>query len=73
MTDFGIGILSALKSVKKYSKIKNCHETVTLAVEESVSSRKSGAAGLGLWHIRRFARVNQGTMTVISGDGKVNF
>ena len=43
-----------------------------LAVEEGVSSRK-GRAGLGLRHIRRFARINQGTMTVISGDGKVNF
>jgi hypothetical protein len=72
VTDLGIGIHDSLKKVKKYSKIKNCHEAITLAVEEGVSSRK-GKAGLGLWHIRRFARVNQATMTVISGDGKVNF
>jgi hypothetical protein len=72
VADFGIGIHDSLRKVRKYSKIKNCHDAITLAVEEGVSSRK-GQAGLGLWHIRRFARVNQATMTVISGDGKVNF
>ena len=43
-----------------------------VTIKEGVSSRK-GKAGLGLSHIRRFARVNQGTLTVISGNGKVNF
>ena len=73
VTDFGIGILNSLKRVRKYSRLKTCDEAITLAVEEGVSSRKGKPAGLGLSHIRRFARVNQGTMTVISGDGKVNF
>jgi len=72
VTDLGIGILNSLKKGKQYSRVKGSHEAITRAVEEGVSSRK-GKAGLGLWHIRRFARVNQGTMTVISGDGKVNF
>lgn len=73
VTDFGIGILRALRSVKEYSNLRSSHEAITLAVEEGVSSRKGRVAGIGLSHIRRFARVNQGTMTVISGDGKVNF
>lgn len=73
VTDFGIGILNSLRKVKEYSTvIRNSHDAITRAVEEGVSSRK-GKAGLGLSHIRRFARVNQGTLTVISGDGKVNF
>jgi len=70
--DVGIGILHSLRKVKQYSGLTNSHEAITLAVEEGVSSRK-GKAGLGLSHIRRFARVNQGTLTVISGNGKVNF
>jgi anti-anti-sigma regulatory factor len=73
VTDFGIGILRALRSVKEYSNLRNSHEAITRAVEEGVSSRKGRVAGIGLSHIRRFARVNQGTMTVISGNGKVNF
>lgn len=72
VTDLGIGILNSLKKVRQYSSITASREAITLAVEEGVSSRK-GKAGLGLSHIRRFARVNQGTLTVISGDGKVNF
>lgn len=72
VTDFGMGILASLKKVARYSEIKTSDEAITRAVEEGVSSRK-GKAGLGLSHIRRFARVNQGTMTVISADGKVNF
>ena len=70
--DVGVGILHSLRKVKQYSGLANSHEAITLAVEEGVSSRK-GKAGLGLSHIRRFARVNQGTLTVISGNGKVNF
>jgi anti-sigma regulatory factor (Ser/Thr protein kinase) len=73
VTDFGIGILKALKSVKIYSGLRTSHEAITRAVEEGVSSRQGKTAGFGLTHIRRFMRVNQGTMTVISGDGKVNF
>ena len=72
VADFGLGILNSLKKVKRYSMIGTSHEAITLAVEEGVSSRR-GKAGLGLSHIRRFARVNQGTMTVISANGKVNF
>jgi len=73
VTDFGIGIFRALTTVKAYSNVKNSHAAITLALEEGVSSRRGKTAGYGLWHIRRFARVNKGTMTVISGDGKVNF
>ena len=72
VTDFGMGIFNSLRKVKRYSEIRTSHEAITRAVEEGVSSRR-GKAGLGLSHIRRFARVNQGTMTVISADGKVNF
>lgn len=72
VTDLGIGILKSLRNIKKYSNLKRSSTAITRAVEEGVSSRK-GRAGLGLRHIRRFARVNQGTLTMISGDGKVNF
>lgn len=72
VTDFGIGILKSLKSVKKYPRLNTSHDAIARAVEQGVSSRK-GKAGLGLRHIRRFARINKGTLTMISGDGKVNF
>src|SRR5262249_40274695 len=52
VADLGIGILAALKSVSKYAHLRTCHDAITLAVEEGVSSRKGDKpAGLGLRHI----------------------
>lgn len=72
ITDFGIGILKALSSVEKYSHLANSIDAIELAVHEGVSSR-SESAGLGLAHIQRFLKVNEGQMHIISGDGWVNW
>lgn len=69
ITDFGVGILSTLK--KKY-KITTDIEAIELSVEEGVTSRPQ-SAGFGLTHIRNFLKVNEGTLTIISGKGKVDF
>ena len=67
--DFGVGILSNLRD--KYP-LTNDIDAIKLAVQEGVSSRP-GSAGFGLAHIRRFLKINEGTLTIVSGRGKVNF
>lgn len=69
ITDFGVGILSNLR--KKYG-ISTDIEAIKLSVKEGVTSRPQ-SAGFGLTNIRNFIKVNEGTLTIISGKGKVNF
>lgn len=69
ITDFGVGILSNLG--KKYG-ISNDIEAIKLSVKEGVTSRPQ-TAGFGLTNIRNFVKMNEGTLTIISGKGKVNF
>lgn len=69
ITDFGVGILANLKG--KY-KVKTDIEAIEKAVEEGVSSRPQ-RAGLGLNHIQRFLKVNKGILTIVSGEGKIDF
>jgi hypothetical protein len=69
ITDFGIGILSSLK--KKY-RIRTDLDAIKLAVQRGITSR-SQSAGFGLSNIRDFLKVNEGTLTIVSGRGKVNF
>lgn len=69
ITDFGVGIMATLR--KKYD-ITNDVEAIKEAVKEGVTSRPQ-SAGFGLTHIRNFLKVNEGTLTIISGKGKVNF
>jgi anti-sigma regulatory factor (Ser/Thr protein kinase) len=70
ITDFGVGILYNLKG--KYHRITDDIEAIEEAVKEGVTSRPQ-SAGFGLTHIRNFLKMNQGTLTIISGKGKVNF
>lgn len=69
ITDFGVGILSNLK--KKY-RIRTDIDAIKLSVEEGITSRPQ-SAGFGLSIIRSFLKMNEGTLTIISGKGKVNF
>lgn len=69
ITDFGVGILSNLKA--KY-EVRTDIDAIRLSVEEGITSRPQ-SAGFGLTHIRNFLKVNEGTLTIISGRGKVNF
>ena len=69
ITDFGVGILSTLR--KKY-RITSDIDAIKLSVQEGITSRPQ-SAGFGLTNIRNFLKVNEGTLTIISGKEKVNF
>jgi hypothetical protein len=69
--DLGKGIPQSLRSVKKYRRYGDPH-LIELATEEGVSSEATNR-GHGLNVIRRFVRANGGTMTIISGGGRVRF
>lgn len=69
ITDFGVGILSNLG--KKY-KVANDIDAIKLSVQEGITSRPQ-SAGFGLTNIRNFLKVNEGTLTIITGKGKANF
>lgn len=73
LTDFGRGILKSLSSSQKYSHLRDSIEAIELAIQEGVSSRVDRLAGLGLTHIHRFLRVNEGQIHIISGDGWVHW
>lgn len=73
LTDFGRGILKSLSSSPKYGHLNNSIEAIELAIKEGVSSRINRAAGLGLTHIHRFLKVNEGQIHIISGDGWVSW
>lgn len=73
ITDFGQGILKALTSVEKYKHLSNSIEAIKLAIVEGVSSRITRNAGLGLTHITRFLKVNEGEIHIISGNGWVHW
>jgi len=73
LTDFGIGILKSLSSTKEYSYLNNSIDAIELAIKEGVTSRAGRLAGLGLTHIHRFLKVNEGQIHIISGDGWVHW
>lgn len=73
IADFGIGITAALKTSPKYADIDDDYDGIKLAVKEGVTSRTHGFAGLGLSHIQRFVKVNNGKMYILSGKGKVRW
>ncbi len=70
IADKGIGILNSLRTVPQYSRLRNDCNAIIKSVEEGVTSRDH-AAGLGLNHILKFAKVNEGKVYIVSGLGKV--
>ena len=70
IADRGIGILRSLNRSKKYGFMRDSHDAIVRATTPGVSSRP-GRAGLGLSHLKDFAKVNEGQMCIISGRGKV--
>jgi hypothetical protein len=69
ITDFGVGILSNLSN--KYGLTTDI-EAIEKSVEVGVTSR-TRTAGFGLFLIRDFLKINEGILTIISGDGEVIF
>ncbi|MDR3626496.1 MAG: hypothetical protein P4L45_06670 [Ignavibacteriaceae bacterium] len=73
LTDFGRGILKSLSTSDEYRHLKNSIDAIELSIQEGVSSRKNRLAGLGLTHIHRFLKINEGQIHIISGDGWVHW
>jgi len=71
LLDLGKGIPSSLRGVPKYHRMRDPH-LIELSTEEGVSAAAT-SRGRGLFVIRRFVRANEGTMTIISGKGRVRF
>ncbi len=70
LLDLGKGIPNSLRSVDRYRRYGDPH-LIELASEEGVSVAIGRGRGLSI--IRRFVRINGGTMTIISGRGRVRF
>lgn len=62
---------NSVKLKKKYG-ITTDIESIRLSVKEGVTSRPQ-SAGFGLSIIRSFLKMNEGTLSIISGRGKINF
>lgn len=71
--DGGIGIFQSLEQSGKYPDVTNDIKAIRLSVKQGVTTRKNQLGGLGLDFIRKYVRNNDGTLTIISGHGKVNF
>ena len=71
--DGGIGIFQSLKSSGAFPRVKNDLEAIRLAVKPGITTRKNQLGGFGMAYIRKYVRNNNGTLTIISGHGKVNF
>ena len=68
LADFGRGILKSLSSSEKYNYLKDSIEAIELSIQKGVSSRKNGAAGLGLTFIHDFLKLNEGRIHIISSS-----
>jgi len=71
--DGGIGIFQSLKRSRLFPNINTDVEAIKLAVKPGITTREERRGGFGLDYIRRYVRNNNGTLTIISGEGKVNF
>ena len=71
--DGGIGVLQSLKDSGDFPSIHTDAAAIRLAVKPGVTTRREHRGGFGLDYIRRYARNNNGTLSIISGHAKVNF
>ena len=70
IADFGIGILKSLKNSVNFDYISDDFEAIREATKEGVSSRPE-RRGLGLDNIKRFIKINEGQLCILSGEGKI--
>lgn len=71
--DGGIGIFQSLKNSGKFQDVKTDIEALRLSVKPGITTRKSQLGGFGLAYIRKYVQNNNGTLTIMSGHGKVNY
>ena len=56
--------------MEQYKRLRTDCNAIVKAVEEGVTSRDE-RRGLGLNHILKFTRLNEGRVYIVSGEGKV--
>jgi len=71
--DGGIGILQSLKNSGKFPEAQTDAKAIRLAIRPGITTRKEQNGGLGLDYIKRYARNNNGTLSILSGHAKINF
>ncbi len=71
--DGGIGIFQSLRESGKFPDVKSDIGAIRLAIKPGITTRKKQLGGLGLDYIKKYVRNNEGTLTIASGHGKVNF
>lgn len=71
VADSGIGIKQSLVDAGKLAKNTDDQTAIEKALEEGMTSRTGKTGGLGLKHISSYVKSHGGSMTILSGTGKV--
>lgn len=71
VADSGIGIKQSLVNAAKLPQRISDSDAIVKALEEGMTSRTGKTGGLGLKHISSYVKSHGGSMTILSGTGKV--
>lgn len=71
VADSGIGIKQSLVNAGKLPSTINHADAIEKALEEGMTSRIGKTGGLGLKHISSYVKSHGGSMTILSGNGRV--
>jgi two-component sensor histidine kinase len=71
VADSGIGIKQSLVNADKIPNSISDANAIVKALEEGMTSRAGKTGGLGLKHISSYIKSHGGSMTILSGTGKV--
>ena len=69
--DYGQGIYNSLKDHPLAPK--TCVDAITMAIREGVTRDKKVGQGNGLWGLRKIIQLNDGSLTISSGNGYFHF
>lgn len=68
-SDFGTGIPQKVSTFMKQKKFNNDCDYIEWSLQKGNSTLGKPNAGLGLYFLREFIRINQGNFQIISGNG----
>jgi len=72
--DTGIGIRESFKGTNIFGRMPDSFAAIRLAIQENLTSDQSGRhSGLGLSHVRDFAKEHDGTLTIMSQEAYVEY
>ena len=67
--DFGIGIPKKIKSFAELNNLNNDSDYIEWSLGKGNSTLNKPNAGMGLYFLRQFIKINQGNFQIISGNG----